>query len=158
MTHKIDISFSHLFLFCFFVFLLLCSFFYSNPTAVGQHAAQSLPVLVKMVNEEQHSKTRETAAWTLSRVTEYQYEAIPPASIEHIVRAALTGLKAPQGGVCAQCCTVLHRIAANQGVDGGDENEPTNLLSRSVVFFFFSFFSSIFFFILFFYSNTMLTL
>ena len=151
MTHKIDISFSHLFLFFFF-------FFFFNPTAVGQNAAKSLPVLVKMVNEEQHSKTRETAAWTLSRVTEYQYEAIPPASIEHIVRAALTGLKAPQGGVCAQCCTVLHRIAANQGVDGGDENEPTNLLSRSVVFFFFSFFSSIFFFILFFYSNTMLTL
>ena len=85
-----------------------------------------------MVNEEQHSKTRETAAWTLSRVTEYQYEAIPPTSMDHIVRAALTGLSAPQGGVCAQCCTVLHRIAANQGVDGGDENEPTNLLSKYV--------------------------
>ena len=87
-----------------------------------------------MVNEEQHSKTRETAAWTLSRVTEYQYEAIPPTSMDHIVRAALTGLSAPQGGVCAQCCTVLHRIAANQGVDGGDENELTNLLSKYVVF------------------------
>jgi importin subunit beta-1 len=97
--------------------------------AVGQYAAQSLPTLVKMVLEEQHPKTRETAAWTLSRVCEYQYAAVPPGSMEHIVRAALTGLSDQQGGVCHQCCTMLHRIALNQN-DSDNENANTNLLSQ----------------------------
>jgi importin subunit beta-1 len=95
--------------------------------AVGQYAAQSLPTLVKMVHEEQHSKTRETAAWTLSRVCEYQYPAVPKESMDHIVRAALTGLGDQQGGVCHQCCTILHKIALNQS--DTDENAPTNMLS-----------------------------
>lgn len=97
--------------------------------AVGQYAAQSLPTLVKMVLEEQHPKTRTTAAWTLSRVCEYQYAAVPPGSMEHIVRAALTGLSDQQGGVCHQCCTMLHRIALNQN-DSDNENANTNLLSQ----------------------------
>ena len=95
---------------------------------VGKYANQSLPVLVKMVNEEKHDKTRETAAWTLSRVTEFHFSAIPADSLDFIVRAALVGLSDTQGGVCAQCCTILHKIGIQQ--DDADDNQETNALSK----------------------------
>ena len=64
----------------------------------------------------------------MSRVTEYQYDAIPRESMDHIVRAALVGLNDKQGGVCAQCCTILHKIGVHQ--DDGEDNVQTNILSN----------------------------
>ena len=74
--------------------------------AISQITVQSLPVLVEMVKSEQHGKTKETAAWTLSRVTEFQFNVIPAAALDQVITAALTGLGDASGGVCHQCCSI----------------------------------------------------
>ncbi len=109
--------------------------------AVGKHALEALPILVQMVTAEAHPKTKETAAWTLSRVTEFQFSAIPVQlpqghalfaafqgrPLDNVIRAALTGLSDPSGGVCHQCCAILERVAKSQ--DTYDDAPQTNLLS-----------------------------
>jgi importin subunit beta-1 len=95
--------------------------------AISQVTLQSLPVLVEMVKSEQHGKTKETAAWTLSRVTEFQFNVIPPPALDQVITAALTGLSDPSGGVCHQCCSILERVAKSQD---DQDDAPTNVLSK----------------------------
>ena len=99
-----------------------------SESAISQITLQSLPTLVQMVTSEQHGKTKETAAWTLSRVTEFQFNIIPPQALDQVITAALKGLSDASGGVCHQCCSILERVAKSQD-DLGDPPQ-TNVLSK----------------------------
>lgn len=73
--------------------------------------AAALPVLISCLGDSK-SIVRDTAAWTVGRVCEFQAMAIAPDMLVPLVLALSTSLDDPSSRVASQACYAVHNLAA----------------------------------------------
>ena len=85
----------------------------------------ALPVLVDCLRDH-HPMVRDTAAWTIGRICEFQAAAIAPEVLHALVAGLSLSLQDPSSKVAAQACFAIHNVAM---ACADEASAQTNVLS-----------------------------
>lgn len=97
-----------------------------SPQKMTAIVASALPVLITCLTDS-NSMVKDTTAWTIGRVCEFQTMAISPELLPPLVAGLSNSLEDPSSKVAAQACFAVHNLAAacHQEADA-----PSNVLSN----------------------------
>lgn len=87
--------------------------------------AAALPILVTCL-QDQNNLVKDTSAWTIGRVCEFQTQAIATDMLPPLVTGLSGALEDRSSKVAAQACFAVHNLAA---ACTNDADKPTNVLS-----------------------------
>eukprot|EP00607_Mallomonas_marina_P010538 CAMPEP_0182418286 /NCGR_PEP_ID=MMETSP1167-20130531/2761_1 /TAXON_ID=2988 /ORGANISM="Mallomonas Sp, Strain CCMP3275" /LENGTH=853 /DNA_ID=CAMNT_0024592429 /DNA_START=51 /DNA_END=2612 /DNA_ORIENTATION=- len=88
--------------------------------------AAALPVLIKCLADSK-SIVRDTSAWTIGRVCEFQAMAIAPEMLPSLVAGLSGALDDPSSRVASQACFAVHNLAA---ACAAEADSASNVLSN----------------------------